>query len=240
MHKQMLGTFLFFWKSSLLLALVATAVSFPASAQENDGPPARAPRVLTMEEFNRLPDATPQQIEAQHKLEIQRFRLFNGCRRMKLLVASLDDEAADIGLSEERIKTMAESRLRAARLFIDAAALRKKTERKEIAMEAQGLSAALIGAARGVALASYVARACLFVHVNVVGGAFSCDVQFLKRLYDPILGLSGKPGTAVTWHVVVTGTHGGDAGYILQSLSETLDRFLMEYLRVNEEACGSR
>ena len=226
------------WKPSLLLvAAVATAVSFPASAQENDSPPARAPRVLTMEEFNRLPDATPQEIEKQHELEIHRFKLFNGCRRLRLAVERLPDAAADIGLLEERIKTMAESRLRAARLFSDVAALRKEIEREEVAMKMQGLSAAQIGSARGAALGAYVNGAYLYVRVNVVGGAFSHEVQFRKRLYDPVLGLSGTPGTATTWEAGVTGTHGGDAGYILQSLSEHMDRFLLEYLRVNEEAC---
>lgn len=33
------------------------------------------------------------------------------------------------------------------------------------------------------------------------------------------------------------GTHVGDPGFILQSLSEKLDKFLVEYLRVNEEDC---
>ena len=37
-----------------------------------------------------------------------------------------------------------------------------------------------------------------------------------------------------------TGTHGGDDGFIVQSVSELLDTFLVEYLRVNDEACGSR
>ena len=36
---------------------------------------------------------------------------------MSLLVEELSDDAAEIELTEERIQTMAESRLRAARLF---------------------------------------------------------------------------------------------------------------------------
>ena len=35
-----------------------------------------------------------------------------------------------------------------------------------------------------------------------------------------------------------TGTHGGDAGFILSAVSQHLDKFLVEYLRVNEENCG--
>ena len=34
--------------------------------------------------------------------------------------------------------------------------------------------------------------------------------------------------------------HGGASEYILQGVSEALDEFLVEYLRANEQACGSR
>ena len=39
------------------------------------------------------------------------------------------------------------------------------------------------------------------------------------------------------WETGSYGTHGGDADYILQAVSERLDRFILEYLRVNETAC---
>ena len=42
---------------------------------------------------------------------------------------------------------------------------------------------------------------------------------------------------STTWRIGTYGTHGGDAGYILQALSEKLDKFILEYLRVNESAC---
>ena len=41
----------------------------------------------------------------------------------------------------------------------------------------------------------------------------------------------------MTWDLGATGTHGGDAGYVLQTLSEFVDTFVVEYLRVNEAAC---
>ena len=40
------------------------------------------------------------------------------------------------------------------------------------------------------------------------------------------------------WNTTSYGTHSGNAGFILQSVSEHLDRFVLEYLRVNEAACG--
>jgi len=32
-------------------------------------------------------------------------------------------------------------------------------------------------------------------------------------------------------------THGGDAGYIVEGLSEFMDTFVLQYLRVNEARC---
>ena len=119
---------------------------------------------------------------------------------MELVVEVLSEDAADIGLTEARIQTIAEARLRSARLYADF-----------------------------MPLLPY-----LYIRVSVVGRAFSYEVTFVKSLYDPA---TDTQGLADTWEVGVTGTHGGDAGYVLQALSESLDTFLVEYLRVNEAAC---
>ncbi len=39
-----------------------------------------------------------------------------------------------------------------------------------------------------------------------------------------------------TWAISVPGQHGRDHGYIMQSFSNLTDRFIDEYLRVNEDA----
>ena len=44
-------------------------------------------------------------------------------------------------------------------------------------------------------------------------------------------------GHAITWEQVTFGQHGRDASFILQNLSEMLDGFILEYLRVNEGYC---
>ena len=81
------------------------------------------------------------------------------------------------------------------------------------------------------------ARPYLYVRVGVLvsenrrGGAFNVEVVFKKYLRD---GVSEQNGFAVTWDTGSYGTHSGNAGFILQSLSEHLDRFVLEYLRVNE------
>lgn len=144
--------------------------------------------------------ATPSLAAAQDDTsDLDRFDLFNRCQPMGLLVEGMPNEAADINLTKERIQTMAESRLRAARLY-----------------EARR------------------SRSYLYINVNLSGRAFNVSVDYKKVLYDAETALFD---VATTWSRGLTGTHGGEAGYILQGLSEHLDRFVLEYLRVNEEAC---
>ena len=134
--------------------------------------------------------------------ELDRFELFNNCEPMRLVVEELYDDETEIGLTEERLRFVAESRLRAARLYT---------------------------ADRGGPF--------LYVKVNVVGPAFSASLEYRKRLLDSASGVSGM---ATTWDTGATGTHGQDAAYIVTALSGFLDRFLTEYLRVNEKACGGQ
>ena len=140
------------------------------------------------------------------------FALWNECAPIGLLVERLSDDAADIDLTEERIQTLAESRLRAARMY-DAAASTH-----------------------------------LYVRVGVLvlenrTGAFNVEMSFNKYLREDVPEywrneMSDLKVMASTWDNGGIGTHGGDASFILQSVSEYLDRFVLEYLRVNEAACG--
>ena len=134
--------------------------------------------------------------------DADRFQLCNSCRPMELVVEGLNNDAKKIGLTEERLKVAAESRLRAARLYTDS-----------------------WSAASG---------AFLYINVNAFRNSFSLLVQYNKRLIDPV---SGETSASGTWSSGTVGGHGGDPGYIGQSLSERLDKFLVEYLRVNEKDC---
>ena len=120
---------------------------------------------------------------------------------MFLVVVPLRDDAAAVELTRERIETLAESRLRAARLYTE------------------------------TQIVPY-----LRIGVQVVGPAFSFSVHYNKQLHDPV---SDTSFASTTWTNDRTGTHGGGAGYILQVLSEAVDLFVLEYLRVNEDACGN-
>lgn len=136
---------------------------------------------------------------------IARFKLYNDCRRMILLIESLEGKSAkEIDLTEERLQSLVESRLRAARLYT------------EDSSKANG--------------------AMLYVNVHVVGPAFLVRLEYKKRLRDPV---TTSTQGATAWQRGMLGTS-SNAGYILQALSEYLDIFLVEYLRVNEEACANK
>lgn len=78
----------------------------------------------------------------------------------------------------------------------------------------------------------------LNVSISIVGDAFSVGLQLVKQLADTTY--SQMYGPAATWEYRYTGIHGGGArggDFVLSSLSQQLDRFIADYLRVNEEAC---
>ena len=74
----------------------------------------------------------------------------------------------------------------------------------------------------------------LYVNVNVSGLAFHASLEYNKLFHDPV---SDVTTMATTWDISSTGTHGGSSSYILSSISQHMDHFLVEYLRVNESAC---
>lgn len=74
----------------------------------------------------------------------------------------------------------------------------------------------------------------LRIIVRVAGEAFRLDIEYRKRLSD---SASGETLFTTTWETGATGTHGQDSIYITSALSQGMDLFIDEYLRVNEEAC---
>ena len=133
-----------------------------------------------------------------------RFALFTGCRSMYLGVNDLSQDARSIGLSVERIRHSAESRLRSAKLF--------RSPNSPWSKDIYNLS----------------------ISINVVGMAFNISVAFKKPVFDSRSGLSKS---AITWDRASAGTHGRDASFIISALSEHIDAFIVEYLRVNEQEC---
>ena len=82
---------------------------------------------------------------------------------------------------------------------------------------------------------SYLLLPGLAVNVSVLDDAFTIYMSYTKILFDSV---SGKNNFAPTWDRSILGTHGQrGTEYIVSRLSELLDEFLTEYLRVNEAAC---
>lgn len=165
--------------------------------------------------------------------DLEQFRLFNGCMPLQILVEELSSDAEEIGLHKEAIQNVLEIRLRGARLFnttvikdptvplgfrVDIEKMQKLRQRAERLFPSQQLSL----------------RTTLYTNINVVGPAFSIRLAHHKQVTDK---RSDVDWTVATWHIGSTGTHGGHAGFILNSLGEHVDQFLIEFLRVNEEAC---
>ena len=80
--------------------------------------------------------------------------------------------------------------------------------------------------------------------INVVGPAFSVDVEFKRRVevllpfWEKPEGMGSLVGYAAVWDSGSTGTYGATgSGFILSSLTRHTDKFIDEYLRVNANAC---
>ena len=101
------------------IALVGLVLAVPLSCQVDDfdraelAPDQEPPAVpLSGQGFTAaLPEP--------ERTEYERFALFARCGAVSLSVFVYGDEAEDMGLTEERVRTMAESRLRAAGLLYD-------------------------------------------------------------------------------------------------------------------------
>ncbi len=131
-----------------------------------------------------------------------RFRLWNYCRPVVMLVSDLPSGTKRLGLEIEDIEVAVRSRLRSARIFAE-----------DYSSNPGQLS----------------------VVVNVAGEAYSLDVEYRKRLDD---SASGETLFTGTWEAGVTGIHGQVSTHILSALSHSIDLFIDDYLRVNEEKCS--
>ena len=136
----------------------------------------------------------------------RRFELFNNCEPMGLSVNSQ--------FIKDRIQTMAESRLRAARLF---------------AFEVTPTTSSMV---------VFVGRSQIKdTDGTQIGVMAVANVSYRKLVEDAW----GNARPAETWSSFIYNGYGGTeeaiTGGIMQNMSEMIDGFLLEYLRVNEAAC---
>ena len=122
-------------------------------------------------------------------------------------------------------------------MFLSAVVEEKDAAATTIGLTQQAIEAAVESRLRSARLYDAKASQMLSVNVIVVGSAFSVSMDYYKVLLDP---LSQEKGPAPTWSSNWVGTHGQRGGYILSWVSQNMDQFLVEYLRVNEAACKGR
>lgn len=89
---------------------------------------------------------------------------------------------------------------------------------------------------RGARLFKSDAAQFLAVDLNVLGSAFSLRIGLNSWIED--MGF-GRGGTVLMWGTGATGTHSGNAQYIVSLVSQYMDEFIVKYLRVNEGHCAT-
>ena len=151
----------------------------------------------------------------QRAEDMKKFELFNSCLPMTLIVEKPTLDTEEFGISEEAIRNVLESRLRASRLYLTSADSQEYFD-------------------SGYTLYSHLGYAAsLFAGVSVVGASFAISLSFYKPVTDLVSKVTTK---ATTWE---SGNFGlaNNAGFILNNLSMMTDEFLVEYLRTNEADC---
>lgn len=139
-----------------------------------------------------------------------------------MLVVSLSEDARKIGLRTEYIETTVRSRLRRARIYDGVPRL---DEPGWLGWRVRHLR---------------YGEPYLHVDINVVSLAFDIEVGFRRSVKVQLTvpeGMDPLVGWATTWTTGSTGTHGDNASYILSWVSQYVDKFIDEYLRVNADAC---
>ena len=132
------------------------------------------------------------------------FDLFNDCRPVPVSVIAY-------GFSRNVVRTAAESRLRAARLYAD----------------------------EGDHAASGGAYLWILVH-GVYAPRFEVSLDYKKTLFDPASGTTGLATTWHHAGNIVPVIDRGSGAYVASDLARKLDTFIAAYLRENDSACNAR
>ena len=120
---------------------------------------------------------------------------------------------------------------------MDLLVTRVDSDAEEIGLTTDSVKAAVESRLRSARLFDNTSRIFLLVGTTVVSNAFDATVRFNKPVLD---FYSGEEFGAPTWSQSITGTHGGNGSYVLEQIRTLMDSFLVEFFRVNEQACGER
>lgn len=135
------------------------------------------------------------------------FRLCNSVEKIRLVVEDVPSDAIEIGLTSERIENVAESRLRAARIYDPEGA--DFLHIQSNAIVPKYVSGEQIGDGQTIAV--------------------SYDLGFNKIIFDSDVKEFGFAETWSQGSILMA-----DANFTVQAISEAVDRFINEFLRVNE------
>ena len=109
---------------------------------------------------------------------------------------------------------------------------------QEIGLEPQALQTAVssrLRAARLLKIPNDLTEGpVLSVGIQLNPTAFAINVSLLKSVKDLA---SGETASTTTWETSSFGTHAGRPDFILNGVSQHMDQFIDDYLRVNAAAC---
>ncbi len=148
---------------------------------------------------------------AEKVTDTDRFRLWNDCEPIMLFVRDLPNDLGSIGLKTDLVEFLVRGKMQDSRIFTEGAwAIDPET-----ATASPSIS---------------------FLLVRVSGGRLVqlFDIEFIRWLRGDHVSFKGR---ATTWSLSGMGAYGDNAGHILSVIAELTDRFIEEYLRVNEAAC---
>ena len=109
-------------------------------------------------------------------------------------------------------------------------------DQNDIGLTRERIATAVQRRLRAARLYDESAPYALVVSVGVLDDspAFRVEFEYYKTLLDED---TGNSFFTTTWSRGGYGTHAGNAGIVLQAISERMDQFINEYLRVNAPAC---
>ena len=107
-------------------------------------------------------------------------------------------------------------------------------DESDIGLEEEALTRAVRSRLRSARIYDANASSWLYVRVNIVRAAFNITMNYFKPMTDQA---SGVTLPATHWNTGGTGTQSRNPGYILSAVSQYMDEFIDDYLRVNSDAC---
>lgn len=168
-----------------------------------------------------------------------RFELWTECRPVDLWVSVETPESNNLNMTQSRVETSVRARLRSARIFTDAIGIppKKKDEYNYLEKQADQMTQDQKEKFIKVTVKFLMETPTLNVYVHVVGNGFTVKAALQKRVHDLISNITNYTNT---WERSFTGTAtnssaGGD--HILSGVSQAVDQFIDEYLRVNAPDC---